>query len=454
MGSRGKFFHQFDIKWTFIVTIIFFEIGSAICGAAPNMDGFIVGRAICGLGGGGIYMGAMNIISTFTTIKERPAYLGLTGLCWGGGTVLGPVIGGAFADSSATWRWAFYINLCIGGVMAPVWLFLVPSSDPQKGTPFSRRLRTLDYLGFILFIGACVSGIMAISFGGALYEWGSGQIIGLFVCSVVLWIIFGVQQSFRILTSSEHQLFPVQFVLNWELDLLFAQAASTISCAFVPIYFIPLFFSFVHNEKALDAGIRLLPFIFLMVAATIANGIIMGKTGWYMPWYLAGGLFIIAGSSLFYTIDINTTTSANYGYSVLLAIGSGSISQASISVAQAKVKPSDLASITQFIGFGQIGGITLALAIANCIFINRSIIGIERVIPTASKTDVIAAISGAGSSFLDSLDAVTRENVLKAIVAAISDTYIMVIAAGCFTVVLSLFMKRERLFIDGDHAQG
>ena len=446
---RGKLFGQFDIKWTFILTIIFFEIGSAVCGAAPNMNAFIVGRAICGFGGGGIYMGAMNIISSFTTIKERPGYLGLTGLCWGSGTVLGPVIGGAFGDSSATWRWAFYINLVVGALMAPVWLFLVPHRDPRAGTPFLARFKTLDYFGYVIFTGACVSGVMAIAFGGALYPWGSGRIIGLFVCTGVLWIVFGVQQSFQIFTTKEDQLFPVHLVLNWEMDILFAQAASSISCAFVPIYFIPLFFSFVHGDTALQSGVRLLPFIFLMVSATIANGIIMGKTGWYMPWFLGGGLLIIAGSALFNTIDINTTTSAQYGYSVLIAIGAGSISQAPLSIAQAKVPPSDMVTATQFVGFGQIGGITLALTIANSIFINRSIIGIGKVLPNATQSDVISAVSGTGGAFFASLDPMSRENVLKAIVAAMSDTYAMVIAAGALTTVLSLFMKRERLFIDG-----
>ncbi|KAL9052028.1 MAG: hypothetical protein Q9162_005647 [Coniocarpon cinnabarinum] len=447
----GKLFGQFDIKYTFIVTIIFFEIGSAICGAANNMDTFIVGRAICGFGGGGIYMGAMNIISVLTTIKERPGYLGLTGLCWGSGTVLGPVIGGAFGDSSATWRWAFYINLCIGAVMAPVWLFLIPSRDPRKGVRFWDRCKTIDYFGCLIFIGACTSGVMAISFGGALYAWGSGRIIGLFVCTGVLWVIFGVQQAFHIFTTREHQLFPIQFVLMWEHDIFFAQAASTISCAFIPIYFIPLFFSFVHGDTALDAGVRLLPFIFLMVGATIANGIIMGKTGYYMPWFLFGGALAIAGGALFYTIDINTSTSAIYGYSVLVAIGAGSVSQASISICQAKVAPSELAAATQFVGFGQIGGITLALAIANCIFINRAIIGIERVIPSAPHTEVVTAVSGTGGAFFATLDPTTREDVLKAIVAAISDCYVMVIAAGCLTTVLAIFMKRERLFIDGQN---
>jgi MFS family permease len=69
------------------------------------MNALIVGRVIAGVGGAGMYLGLLNLISINTTIRERPAYMGGIGVVWGIGTILGPVIGGAFADSSATWRW-------------------------------------------------------------------------------------------------------------------------------------------------------------------------------------------------------------------------------------------------------------------------------------------------------------------------------------------------------------
>jgi MFS family permease len=107
----GKIFGQFNAKWTYIFCVFLFEVGSALCGAAPNIDTLIVGRAICGVGGAGMYVGVMTLLSVTTTIHERPVYVGGTGLTWGLGTVLGPIIGGAFVESSAGWRWAFYINL-------------------------------------------------------------------------------------------------------------------------------------------------------------------------------------------------------------------------------------------------------------------------------------------------------------------------------------------------------
>lgn len=68
------------------------------------MNALIVGRVIAGIGGAGAYSGVMTLLSVNTTEHERPTYIGMSGISWGLGTVLGPIIGGAFADS-VTWRY-------------------------------------------------------------------------------------------------------------------------------------------------------------------------------------------------------------------------------------------------------------------------------------------------------------------------------------------------------------
>lgn len=98
---RGQCYGQFDAKYVYMLCVTLFEIGSAVCGAAPSMDALIVGRAICGLGGAGMYTGVMTLLTVTTLPHERPIYFGLCGLTWGTGTILGPIIGGAFTDSQA-----------------------------------------------------------------------------------------------------------------------------------------------------------------------------------------------------------------------------------------------------------------------------------------------------------------------------------------------------------------
>lgn len=121
---------------------------------------------------------------------------------------LGSIVGGAFVNPSATWRWSFYINLCVGALAAPAWIFLLPPSRPRPDLTHRQCLAHMDWLGAVLFLGMIMSTTMAISFGEALYDWNSGQIVGLFICGGILCITFTVQQSLPILTSRERQIFP------------------------------------------------------------------------------------------------------------------------------------------------------------------------------------------------------------------------------------------------------
>ncbi|KAI9832651.1 MAG: MFS sugar transporter [Sarea resinae] len=106
----GKFCSQFNVKWTFLSALAIFEVGSLVCGAAPNSTALIVGRAIAGLGSAGIFSGAQIIIVYTVPLEKRPIYTGLVGGTYGIASVVGPLLGGVFTDH-ATWRWCFYINL-------------------------------------------------------------------------------------------------------------------------------------------------------------------------------------------------------------------------------------------------------------------------------------------------------------------------------------------------------
>lgn len=450
----GRVYTQFNSKWLYIGNVFLFEVGSAICGAAPSMNVLIVGRAICGVSGSGLYVGVMSLIAVTTTMAERPLYISGTGLTWGLGIVLGPVVGGGFGQSTVGWRWSFYINLFIGAVCAPAWLFLLPSKDPRPGVSYKQRFAELDYVGAALLMGALTSFVLAINWGGVTYPWDSGRIIGTFVASGVLFIILGIQQVWTVFTTIARRLIPVQFFRSRTVLILFSTTAASGAAAFIPIYFVPLFFQFTRNDNALDAGVRLLPLIIVMVIVVLANGALMAKFGYYMPWYTVGGLFTVAGSALMFTVDQDTNVSNIYGYTVLIGLGVGMYLQASFSVAQAVVEPENVPPAVGFITCAQFLGITMALAIANNIFLNQSAADIQKILPDMPPEDIQAAIEGAASEFVKSLSPDLQHRVLGAIVDAISTAYALVIAAGALVTVLSLAMKREKLFMETGVAAG
>ena len=88
----GRAYGVFNIKWIYIFNILLFEIGSAICGAAPDMNALIVGRIVAGVGGSGLYSGTLTYVSVLTNPREKPAYIAGSTVMWGLGSVLGPVV--------------------------------------------------------------------------------------------------------------------------------------------------------------------------------------------------------------------------------------------------------------------------------------------------------------------------------------------------------------------------
>lgn len=90
----GRLYTFYSVKMVFLIAILIFEVGSAICGAAPTSNALIVGRAVAGVGSAGIFSGALVIIAYTVPLVRRPIYTGFIGAMYGIASIAGPLLGG------------------------------------------------------------------------------------------------------------------------------------------------------------------------------------------------------------------------------------------------------------------------------------------------------------------------------------------------------------------------
>lgn len=261
------------------------------------MNALIIGRAFLGVFGSGVYSGALVFIAVMTTSKERPLYFSGVIAMWGLGSVLGPVIGGAFAQSSATWRWGFYINLPIGALFTPAFLFCLPSINPQN-MRLLQKLRTQDLAGIVVFLAGSAFYVMAITFGGTEFAFNSGVEIAFWVLTGVFLVAFVLVTFFHPGVPLSDRLYPAHLMKKLEIVNLQYQVLQCTGGVMMTVYYVPLLFQFTRGDGALDAGVRLLPLVFMMVTFSILNGWAMPKFGYYMPWYVFGNVMMLIGSAL------------------------------------------------------------------------------------------------------------------------------------------------------------
>ncbi|KAL4977903.1 major facilitator superfamily domain-containing protein [Aspergillus desertorum] len=445
----GFLYTMFNMKWLYIAGIVLFQVGSAVCGAAPTMTVLIVGRVFAGAGGTGIYLGGLNSFSAMTTQQERGTYLAGIGFVWGLGAILGPVVGGSFSDSSATWRWGFYINLVIGAVTAPAYLFYLPAIHPGSDKTLCDRLARLDYMGFALSAGMWVAFAMAFISAGGIWAWNEGRTISLIAVFAVLLIFYAAQQYFCILTTHETRSFPGHLYKSRTQVLLYIITTCANTAMFFTTFYIPIYFQFSQNDTSLMAAIHLLPYLLVTIIVNLATGWALSKAKYYMPFCLVSGILLTLASALFFAyLSPSTPTAQVYGFSILMAVGTGLTMQLGYSVASIKVAPSDVFSAINLQNIAQIGSTLVCLVIASQVFQTSAVQNLNDVLDGQgfSQSEIRNAVSGAQSTLFGSLDGDLRAKAIGAITGAIQRAFIIPLVAGAGGVVSSLLMSRERLF--------
>ena len=281
---------------------------------------------------------------------------------------------------------------------------------------------------------------MALSFGGTTYPFSSGQSIGLFVCSAALWALFGLQQSFAVLTTKALRLIPVHILTSWKMWLLIVIMSCPITTLFTTIYYLPLYFQYLRGEAAITAAIHILPFLFTTVTAMLISGRLISTCRYTKLWFVAGSTLALIMAVCLYTMDLNTPHAHIYGYLVIGGVGTGLYTMNAGPIMSALVEAEDTNHASSIFGCVDLLSGAVATAVANCIFLNRAAVEIGKVLPNLPRANVLDALAGIGESLTADMTVEQEHQVLLAILEAIRDVWIQQIATASLSVVLAVVM--------------
>ncbi|WP_327350716.1 MDR family MFS transporter [Streptomyces sp. NBC_01304] len=352
----GKFGDLFGRKPTYLASIAVFIVGSALCGTSQSMGALIAFRVVQGIGAGGIGAGAFALIGALVPPRERGKYQGMTASVMAIGTIGGPLLGG-FVTGHFDWRWAFYINLPLG-LVALVWLWR------KLHIPAQRIQAKIDWAGIATLTVAITAIVLAATWAGSTYAWGSWQILSLGATALAGLTLFILVEK-----RAGEPLLPLSVFTghrNYPLAMVMILAAGVVM--FGAGLYLPLFQQTVQGASATNSGLLMLPMMIPVVIVSTIAGKVMSATGKYKMFPIAGTLFLTAGLGLLATMDTHTSFLLTSLYMVLVGIGLGFTMQMAGTIAQNSVSMRDMGAAMSSVNLFRTLGGSLGVAVFGSLF--------------------------------------------------------------------------------------
>ena len=356
----GKLTDIYGRKYFYIAGISLFIFASIMCGLSNTMNQIIIFRGIQGIGAGVMLANAFIVIGDLFPSEARGRYHGFISAVFGISSIIGPMLGGYITDQ-LSWHWVFFLNVPLGVIILVPFIFFFPNfrQDNLK--------HDIDYAGVILLILCIVPMMLALSWGGVDYPWGSVQIIGIFIFTAValaifIWVETRVKEPIIPLSIFKNSIVSISWLMN------FITGVGLLGC----IIFVPLFFQGVLGSTATSSGTLIMPMMLGNVFGAFISGQLLSRAGGhYRLQGVVGLVILVCGLWLLSQMNIDTPEAIAMRNMIIAGFGLGITMPIYILAVQNVVPYKILGAATSSMTFSRSLGGSVGLAIFGSILNNR-----------------------------------------------------------------------------------
>ena len=428
----GKLSDLYGRRGFYLGGLVVFMVGSVIAGFAQSFWVLVAARAIQGLGMGPVMPLSQTIIGDIIPPRQRGKYQGLMGAVFGVTSVAGPLAGGFITDHFG-WRWLFFAAVPFGVVATLViarFLHL----------PHQRRDARVDSLGIATLAAALVAILLATSWGGTTYPWGSATIIGLYAVGALALVAFVLVER----RASE----PVIPLRLFRSSVFTASNLASFGLAMVmfgAIIYIPVYAQGVLGVDATNSGLILAPLMLGFIVMGILAGLVITRTGRYKAIMVAGVVVMGAGLWLLTRLTWQSSQGQLTIAMVVLGVGIGMAMQQYTLVVQNSVERRDLGVATASSQFFRNVGSTVGIALFGTVLTSGLGAAIAGHLPPAVAAQVPAGSADVGSvldpSALAKLPPVVADAVRQGLAEQLHEVFLIGLPIVALVLVATLAIK-------------